>query len=226
MTITLILFWKNFQKKLIKKFFLFGDFNKDPADKDLWFAQHNYYIRSSVLSDMVCLDVKIPRYFDSVILSYTCRFAIIPLNLIHQLSQSSSNLVPSVQFLQYYVFVCTLSGLAFWVMTYHFPHTFYIFLIPLERGKFGRQCFFLSSSFFQACPCAANIKSSVSFFKEPSIIHPHVSLLLNSSVSLIHYYYLYHYYNLFLLMYIYYYLFIFSRLFYFIHCYFLKFLVD
>ena len=101
MTITLILFWKNFQKKLIKKFFLFGDFNKDPADKDLWFAQHNYYIRSSVLSDMICLDVKIPQYFDSVILNYTCRFAIIPLNLIHQLSQSSSNLVPSVQFLQY-----------------------------------------------------------------------------------------------------------------------------
>ena len=37
------------------------------------------YVRSSVLNDMVCLDIKIPQYFDPVILNYTCKFVIMPL---------------------------------------------------------------------------------------------------------------------------------------------------
>ena len=44
------------------------------------FVQHNY-IRSSVLNDVVCFDIKISQYFDPVILKYTCRFVIIPFNL-------------------------------------------------------------------------------------------------------------------------------------------------
>ena len=44
------------------------------------FVQHNY-VRPSMLNDMICLDIKIPQYFDPGILNYTCRFVILPLNL-------------------------------------------------------------------------------------------------------------------------------------------------
>ena len=43
-------------------------------------VQHNY-VRSSLLNDMICLDIKIPQYFDPVILNCICRFVIISLNL-------------------------------------------------------------------------------------------------------------------------------------------------
>ena len=44
------------------------------------FVPHNY-VRSSMLNDMICLDIKITKCFGLVIRNYTCRFVIIPLNL-------------------------------------------------------------------------------------------------------------------------------------------------
>ena len=96
---------------------------------------------------MVCLVIKIPQYFDPVILNYTCRFVIIPLNLANQaklLAQfqvyNSCNIIMPI----FVLFLDQLFALCSQVSDY--------------SDTYWLSIFFLIQFVLRACFCAANIE--------------------------------------------------------------------